>query len=86
MVVTKTKLKEGSDPENPEYEDYKDLDILNSDKPIWKEDKKNLTDEDYINFYQESHFGFDKPLSWEHLKVEGLVEFTALLYLSLIHI
>lgn len=81
MVVTKTKLKEGSDPENPEYEDYKDLDILNSDKPIWKEDKKNLTDEDYVNFYQESHFGFDKPVSWEHFKVEGLVEFSALLYI-----
>lgn len=81
MVVTKTKLKEGSDPENPEYEDYKDLDILNSDKPIWKEDKKNLTDEDYINFYQESHFGFDKPLSWIDFNVEGLVEFKSLLYI-----
>lgn len=81
MEVTKTKIKEDSPEDKPEYEDYKAMDILNSDKPIWKEDKKNLTDEDYINFYQESHFGFDKPLSWTHFKVEGLVEFRALLYI-----
>ena len=81
MEVTKTKLKEDSPEDKPEYEDYKAMDVLNSDKPIWKEDKKNLTDEDYINFYQESHFGFDKPLSWLHFKVEGLVEFRALLYI-----
>ena len=81
MEVTKTKIKEDSPEDKPEYEDYKDIAVLNSDKPIWKEDKKNLTDEDYINFYQESHFGFDKPLSWLHFKVEGLVEFRALLYI-----
>ena len=81
MEVTKTKIKEDSPEDKPEYEDYKAMDVLNSDKPIWKEDKKNLTDEDYINFYQESHFGFDKPLSWLHFKVEGLVEFRSLLYI-----
>ena len=81
MLVTKTKIKEGSDEENPEYEDYKDYSVLNSDKPIWKEDRKNLTDDDYINFYQESHFGFDKPLSWIDFNVEGLVEFKSLLYI-----
>lgn len=81
MEVTKTKIKEDSPEDKPEYEDYKDMAVLNSDKPMWKEDKKNLTDEDYINFYQESHFGFDKPLSWLHFKVEGLVEFRALLYI-----
>ena len=82
MEVTKTKIKEDSPEDKPEYEDYKDMAVLNSDKPMWKEDKKNLTDEDYINFYQESHFGFDKPLSWLHFKVEGLVEFRALLYIQ----
>lgn len=81
MEITKTRIKEGSPEDKPEYEDYRDMTVLNSDKPIWKEDKKNLTDEDYINFYQESHFGFDKPLSWVHFKAEGLVEFRALLYI-----
>ena len=41
MEVTKTKIKEDSPEDKPEYEDYKDMAVLNSDKPIWKEDKKN---------------------------------------------
>lgn len=78
MMVTKTKLKEGSDSE---YEDYKDYEILNSDKPIWKKNKSDLREEDYQNFYTESHYGFDKALSHLHFSVEGLVEFTALLFI-----
>ena len=78
MLVTRTRLKEGS---KDEYEDYKDYAILNSEKPIWKKEKSELTDDDYVNFYRESHYGFDKPLSWMHFKVEGLVEFRALLYI-----
>lgn len=81
MLVTKTKLAEDSTEDDPKYEDYKGYDILNSNEPIWKKDKKDLKDEDYINFYRESHYGFDEPLSWIHFTVEGLVSFKALLYI-----
>ncbi|WP_306485365.1 molecular chaperone HtpG [Anaerococcus sp.] len=81
MLVTKTKLAEDSTEDDPKYEDYKGYDILNSNEPIWKKDKKDLKDEDYINFYRESHYGFDEPLSWVLFKVEGLVSFKALLYI-----
>lgn len=81
MLVTKTKLAEDSTEDDPKYEDYKGYDILNSNEPIWKKDKKDLKDEDYINFYRESHYGFDEPLSWIHFTVEGLVSFRALLYI-----
>lgn len=81
MLVTKTKLAEDSTEDDPKYEDYKGYDILNSNEPIWKKNKKDLKDEDYINFYRESHYGFDEPLSWIHFTVEGLVSFRALLYI-----
>ena len=81
MEVTKTRLAEDSTEEDPKYEDYKELDILNSETPIWKKNKNDLTDEDYINFYQDQHFGFDEPLSWLHFKVEGAVQFKALIYI-----
>ena len=81
MEVTKTRLAEDSTEEAPKYEDYKELDILNSETPIWKKNKNDLTDEDYINFYQDQHFGFDEPLSWLHFKVEGAVQFKALIYI-----
>lgn len=81
MEVNKTRLAEASTEDEPKYEDYKDYDILNSETPIWKKNKNDLTDEDYINFYQDQHFGFDEPLSWLHLKVEGMVEFKSIIYI-----
>lgn len=81
MLVTKTRQSEDSTEDEPKYEDYEDYDILNSNEPIWKKNKSDLKDEDYINFYRESHYGFDEPLSWVHFAVEGLVSFKALLYI-----
>ena len=81
MLVTKTRKAEGSTDEDPKFEDYKDYDILNSNEPIWKKNKLDLEDKDYINFYRESHYGFDEPISWIHFAVEGLVSFKALLYI-----
>lgn len=80
MDVTKTRKKDPED-ENSEYENYKEREVINSKEPIWKKSKKDLTDEDYINFYRDEHFGFDEPLSWLHLSIEGLVAFKAILYI-----
>ena len=80
-LVTKTRKAADFTDDDPKYEDYKDYDILNSNEPIWKKNKNDLKDEDYVNFYRESHYGFDEPLSWMHFNVEGLVEFKALLYI-----
>lgn len=81
MEVNKTRPAPDSTEDDPKYEDYKDYDILNSETPIWKKNKNDLKDEDYINFYQDQHFGFDEPLSWLHLKVEGMVEFKSIIYI-----
>lgn len=81
MEVTKSRKTEDSTDESPEYEDYKEVEVLNSEIPIWKKSKKDLTDEDYINFYKDQGFGFDDPLSWIHLNIEGTVEFRAIIYI-----
>ena len=46
MLITKTRQTEDSTEDDPKYEDYKDYSILNSNEPIWKKNKKDLTDED----------------------------------------
>lgn len=81
MEVTKTRPAEDSTEDSPKFEDYKELEVLNSEIPIWKKNKSELSDEDYINFYKDQHFGFDEPLSWLHFKVEGAVVFTGLIYI-----
>ncbi|MDU0944828.1 MAG: molecular chaperone HtpG [Anaerococcus vaginalis] len=81
MEVTKSRKTEDSTDEDQKYEDYKEVEVLNSEIPIWKKSKKDLSDEDYINFYKDQGFGFDDPLSWIHLNIEGTVEFKAIIYI-----
>lgn len=84
MEVTKTRVKEDSkdkEDKDKEYEDYKEEEVINSMIPIWKKNKSELTDDDYNNFYQEKHFGFDKPLKHIHISVDGVVSYNAILYI-----
>lgn len=81
MEVTKSKKSEDSTDDDPKYEQYQEKEVLNSDTPIWKKDKKDLNDEDYINFYKDRGYGFEDPLSWLHLNIEGAVRFRAIIYI-----
>ncbi|MGG1674950.1 molecular chaperone HtpG [Neobacillus sp. NRS-1170] len=78
MEVSSKRLKEGSENE---YEDYQEEQTINSMVPIWRKNKKDLTDEDYANFYAEKHYGFDKPLKHIHISVDGAVRYNAILYI-----
>lgn len=78
MDVTQSRLKEGSEDE---YEEYQEEETINSMVPIWRKNKSELTDEDYENFYQEKHYGFDKPLKHIHIKVDGTVRYNAILFI-----
>jgi len=78
MDVKESKLKEGSDNE---YEDVTREQTINTMVPIWKKNKNELTDEDYVNFYQEKKFGFDRPLKHLHLNIDGTVRYNAILFI-----
>jgi len=77
LDITTSKLKEGSEDE---YEDVTEEQVINSQIPIWKKNKNELTEEDYINFYQEKHFGFEQPFAHTHISVDGNVSYNAILY------
>ena len=49
--------------------------------PIWRKNKGELTDEDYVNFYNEKRYGFDKPLKHIHVKADGAVVYNAILFI-----
>lgn len=78
MMVTKSKLKEGSEND---YEEYKEIEVVNSMVPIWRKNKNELKDEDYEKFYMEKHFGYSKPLKSIHVSVDGAVMFNSILYI-----
>ena len=78
MDIVSSQLKEGSEDE---YEQVTEEQTVNSMVPIWKKNKRELSDEDYENFYTEKHFGYDKPLAHVHLSVDGNVSYNAILYI-----
>src|SRR5690625_7224335 len=61
--------------------EYVEEEIINNMVPIWKKNRNELTDEDYENFYQEKHYGFDKPLKYIHTSVDGMIRYHAILYI-----
>ncbi|WP_019155738.1 molecular chaperone HtpG [Robertmurraya massiliosenegalensis] len=78
MDVTKSRKKEDSEDE---YESYVEEETINSMVPIWRKNKNELSDEDYENFYNEKHYGFDKPLKHIHISVDGTIRYNAILYI-----
>lgn len=54
---------------------------INSTKLIWKTDKSQLKDENYNEFYKSTFHDWEDPMFHFHLKVQGSIEYTALLYI-----
>ena len=77
MEVENNRKKEDSD----EYETYKEVITVNSMIPLWKRNKKDITEEEYNNFYSDKFFDYDKPLDVLHFNIEGNVNYNALLYI-----
>ena len=63
------------------YEIYFGDEVINSTKPIWKKDKKELKDEDYNEFYKATFHDWNDPLLHINLKVQGNIEYDALLFI-----
>ncbi|QYR56447.1 molecular chaperone HtpG [Fusobacterium vincentii] len=63
------------------YEIYFGNEVINSTKPIWKKDKKELKDEDYNEFYKATFHDWNDPLLHINLKIQGNIEYDALLFI-----
>ncbi len=80
MDMESQKVKEGTE-ENPEYETVVETKTLNSLTPIWQKNKKDVSQEDYNNFYKEKFFDYDPPVCTIPTSVEGVVTYKALLFI-----
>ncbi len=85
MEMTKSRRVETEGEEDkdaePKYEDYTEVETLNSMVPIWKKNKSELTDEDYNHFYMEKFMDYSHPLKYMHVKNEGTATYDALLFI-----
>ena len=69
------------DEEKHEYKDTKEIETLNSMIPIWKKSTKDVSDEDYDNFYMDKFSDYDKPLKVISSSVEGMTSYKSLLFI-----
>ena len=81
MEVTKSRKKEDSPEDKPEYEDYKEEETLNSMVPLWQRKKGDVSKEEHDKFYQEKFSDFTPPQSVITVSAEGQVSYKALLYI-----
>ncbi len=81
METESQRVKEGGDPEKPEYETVVEDKTLNSMVPLWHRSKKDVSQEEYDRFYEEKFFDAEPPLHTIVTSVEGVVTYKALLYI-----
>ncbi len=81
MKVTKSRKKEGSPDDKPEYESYKEDETLNTMVPIWKRPQDQVTDDEYADFYRNKFYDYEAPLKVIRQKTEGMSSFEALLFI-----
>ena len=85
MMVTKSRQKpkpeDAGDDYKPEYEEYQELETLNSMTPIWKKRSSEVKSEEYNEFYKSTFHDFEDPARTISFHAEGTLEYDALLFI-----
>ena len=73
--------------EQPPAEDDKEAaevveyETVNKASALWTRGKKDISDEEYQEFYKHIAHDFQEPMTWTHNQVEGTNSYTSLLYI-----
>lgn len=85
MMMNKSRQKprpeDAGNDYKTEWEDYQELETLNSMTPIWQRSKDDVTQEEYDSFYQDKFNDYAKPLTTLRVTTEGNISYTALLFI-----
>lgn len=85
MEMSHSRPKEQSEEDKKankplEYEDFIEIETLNSMVPLWKKNKNELKEEDYKHFYTEKFYDYNEPLKYSHISNE-MPAYNALLFI-----
>ncbi len=81
--TTKEKPKDadGKVIEDAPEEEHTETRTLNSMQPLWTRNKSDIKPEEYREFFQHQFYEWEEPMEVFHTRVEGNVEYTALLFI-----
>ncbi|MEQ1661406.1 MAG: molecular chaperone HtpG [Thiobacillus sp.] len=74
IVMKKTEWKDGVETPTDEYE------TVNRASALWARAKKDISDDEYAEFYKHVAHDHETPLAWSHNRVEGKQDYISLLY------
>lgn len=80
ILMRKEEWKEGEEGKGGEHVLTDEWETVNKATALWSRPKKDITPEQYKEFYKAISHDFDDPLAWSHNRVEGSTEYTQLLY------
>ena len=85
MMVSKSRElprpEDAGDDYQPQYEDYQELETINSMTPIWKKSSSDVEQSDYNEFYKSTFHDWDDPARTISFHAEGSLEYDALLFI-----
>ncbi|WP_367067409.1 molecular chaperone HtpG [Oryzisolibacter sp. LB2S] len=82
ILMEKEEWKEGEKEGEPgSMVKTGEWETVNKASALWSRPKKDITPEQYQDFYKSISHDFEAPLTWSHNRVEGNTEYTQLLYI-----
>jgi molecular chaperone HtpG len=81
ILMRKEEWKEGEDSKGGEMVLTDEWETVNQANALWSRAKKDITPEQYQEFYKQISHDAEPPLAWSHNRVEGATEYTQLLYI-----
>jgi molecular chaperone HtpG len=81
ILMEKEEWKEGENDQPGDMAKTGEWEPVNKASALWSRNRKEITDEQYVDFYQQLSHDNEAPLAWSHNRVEGSTEYTQLLYI-----
>jgi molecular chaperone HtpG len=81
ILMRKEEWKEGEDGQPGQMVLTDEWETVNQASALWTRPKKDVTPEQYTEFYKAISHDYEDPLAWSHNRVEGSTEYTQLLFL-----
>ena len=81
ILMEKEEWKEGENDQPGEMVKTGEWETVNKASALWTRPKRDITDEQYQEFYKNISHDHENPLTWAHNRVEGNTEYTQLLYI-----